>query len=127
MVENEHKSKKVPFGEEDAAVLLERFLFFFSSIIVCFEDSFCIYSVLIFVLCRYDAATILTLLQEISRFSDPKIDWNEMVKNTATGISSARELQMLWRHLAYRHALPENLDEGGPEPLVCVELPFTPI
>lgn len=75
----------------------------------------------VLVLYRYDPTTILTLLQEVSRYPDAKIDWNELVKNTATGISSAREYQMLWRHLAYRDALPENLEDGA-EPMVCVAL-----
>ncbi|XP_022951801.1 uncharacterized protein LOC111454534 [Cucurbita moschata] len=66
---------------------------------------------------RYSPTTVLTLLQEVSQVSEakPKIDWNEIVKNTSTGISNPREYQMLWRHLAYRHALLDNLeDETAP-------------
>lgn len=72
---------------------------------------------------RYDATTVLTLLQELSNSNNPggKIDWNELVKRTATGISNAREYQMLWRHLAYRDDLTENLEDGA-EPLVCMAL-----
>ncbi|MCL7040686.1 hypothetical protein MKW94_016680 [Papaver nudicaule] len=33
------------------------------------------------------------------------------IKKTATGISNAREYQMLWRHLAYCDVLPETVDE----------------
>ncbi|XP_057727305.1 flocculation protein FLO11-like isoform X2 [Arachis stenosperma] len=79
------KSRKVPFTEQDSAKLLE----------------------------RYDATTVLTLLQELAHYPHAKIDWNELVKNTSTGISTAREYQMVWRHLAYRHALAENLEDGA--------------
>ncbi|OIV96603.1 hypothetical protein TanjilG_28460 [Lupinus angustifolius] len=72
--------KKLFFSEEDAATLIQ----------------------------RNDATTVLTLLQEIAHSPNSKIDWNELVKKTSTGISNAREYQMLWRHLAYRDALPEN-------------------
>lgn len=68
---------------------------------------------------RYTATTILALLQEVAQFPGVKIDWNALVKKTSTGISSAREYQMLWRHLAYRHSLVEKLEEGA-EPLVSV-------
>lgn len=73
------------------------------------------------VLFRYDANTVLTLLQEVSSYPDAKIDWDEMVRSTATGISNAREYQMLWRHLAYRDDLSENLEDGA-EPMVCMAL-----
>lgn len=73
------------------------------------------------ILRRYDATTVLTLLQEVAHYSQPKIDWFELVEKSATGISNAREYQMLWRHLAYRHSLPENFEDGA-EPLVCVTL-----
>ncbi|KAM7516902.1 hypothetical protein LguiA_006485 [Lonicera macranthoides] len=69
------------------------------------------------ILKRYPATTVLTLLQEVAKVADVKIDWNELVKKTNTGISSAREYQMLWRHLAYRNALLERLDEED-QPLV---------
>ncbi|KAF7830020.1 flocculation protein FLO11 isoform X2 [Senna tora] len=87
MVENDNK-KKVTFSDEDAAELSE----------------------------KYDAVTILTLVQEISRHADVKIDWNEVVKNTATGISNAREYQMIWRHIAYGHELLDHVEDGA-EPL----------
>ncbi|MED6183432.1 hypothetical protein PIB30_037861 [Stylosanthes scabra] len=82
--------KLVPFTEQDAARLLQ----------------------------RYDATTVITLLQEVaqSQYPNAKIDWNDLVKRTSTGISNAREYQMLWRHLAYRHDLVSNL-ENGAEPL----------
>jgi len=67
---------------------------------------------------RYTATTILALLQEVAQFDGAKIDWNALVKKTSTGISNAREYQMLWRHLAYRHVLPEKFDDGA-HPLVC--------
>ncbi|KAF9603126.1 hypothetical protein IFM89_033962 [Coptis chinensis] len=63
---------------------------------------------------KYSAATIITLLQEISKFlTDKKIDWNEIVKKTLTGITNAREYQMVWRHLAYRDTLLENVDNAA--------------
>ncbi|CAL5409933.1 unnamed protein product [Camellia sinensis] len=43
---------------------------------------------------------MLTLLQEVAHVQDVKIDWNALVKKTATGISNVREYQMLWRHLS---------------------------
>ncbi|XP_057743387.1 uncharacterized protein LOC130961476 isoform X2 [Arachis stenosperma] len=46
------KSRKVPFTEQDSAKLLE----------------------------RYDATTVLTLLQELAHYPHAKIDWNELVK-----------------------------------------------
>ncbi|KAE9603828.1 putative transcription factor MYB-HB-like family [Lupinus albus] len=82
------KHKKLYFSEGDAAALIQ----------------------------RYDATTVLTLLQEIAQYPGSKIDWNELVRNTTTGISNAREYQMLWRHLAYRDALPENPGDAE-EPL----------
>ncbi|XP_010470273.1 PREDICTED: nascent polypeptide-associated complex subunit alpha, muscle-specific form-like [Camelina sativa] len=54
---------------------------------------------------RYDTATILKLLQEMAYYADTKMDWNELVKKTSTGITNAREYQLLWRHLAYRDSL----------------------
>ncbi|RWR74113.1 SANT/Myb domain-containing protein [Cinnamomum micranthum f. kanehirae] len=61
---------------------------------------------------RYSATTLLTLLQEVAQFPGVKIDWNLLVKKTSTGISNAREYQMVWRHLAYRDILLEKLEEG---------------
>ncbi|ESQ29605.1 hypothetical protein EUTSA_v10024079mg, partial [Eutrema salsugineum] len=54
---------------------------------------------------RYDTATILKLLQEMAYHAKPNMDWNELVKKTNTGITNAREYQLLWRHLAYRDSL----------------------
>ncbi|CAE5962540.1 unnamed protein product [Arabidopsis arenosa] len=54
---------------------------------------------------RYDTITILKLLQEMAYYADTKMDWNELVKKTSTGITNAREYQLLWRHLAYRDSL----------------------
>ncbi|XP_020111713.1 uncharacterized protein LOC109726508 isoform X2 [Ananas comosus] len=59
------------------------------------------------------ATTILTLLQEVSQFASPKVDWNTLVKRTSTGITSACEYQMIWRHLAYKHILQEKIDDGA--------------
>ncbi|XP_028228400.1 uncharacterized protein LOC114409223 isoform X3 [Glycine soja] len=84
----EKKNKKVSFTEEDAVTLMQ----------------------------RYDATTVFTLLQEVAHYPHPKIDWCELVKKSATEISNAREYQMLWRHLAYRHSLPEIFEDGD-EPL----------
>ena len=64
---------------------------------------------------------MLALLQEVAQVQDVKIDWNNLVKKTSTGISNAREYQMLWRHLAYRQALAERLDDGA-EPMVSLLL-----
>lgn len=79
------KKKKVSFSEEDAATLIK----------------------------RYDATTVFTLLQEVAHYPRAKIDWSELVKKSATGISNVREYQMLWRHLAYRHSLPQNFEDGA--------------
>ncbi|KAK8623487.1 hypothetical protein V6N13_118370 [Hibiscus sabdariffa] len=68
------------------------------------------------VLQRYTATTILALLKEVAQFPDAKLDWNALVKNTSTGISSPREYQILWRHLAYRDSLLAKLEVGA-EPL----------
>ncbi|XP_042471439.1 uncharacterized protein LOC122053453 [Zingiber officinale] len=66
----------------------------------------------------YNLSTPLTLLQEVYEVADTdvKIDWHALVKKTATGITNAREYQMLWRHLAYRHPLLDKIEEGA-EPL----------
>ncbi|KAL2893097.1 Telomeric repeat-binding factor 1 [Bienertia sinuspersici] len=66
---------------------------------------------------RYSASTVLALLREVSQFPDVKIDWKVLVKETKTGIKSAREYQMLWRHLAYRQPLVQNLGSED-QPLV---------
>lgn len=66
---------------------------------------------------RYGASTIFSLIHEISQATekDVTIDWRTLVKGTSTGLSNAREYQMLWRHLAYRDPL-EKVEEGE-EPL----------
>ncbi|KAK1432266.1 hypothetical protein QVD17_09161 [Tagetes erecta] len=67
------------------------------------------------ILQRYTATTLLALLQEVSQIQDTKFDWDALVKRTKTGITNAREYQMLWRHLAYRDELVEKLeDESKP-------------
>ncbi|XP_010277512.1 PREDICTED: chitinase-like protein PB1E7.04c [Nelumbo nucifera] len=88
MTEKKKKKKKGSISEEDISVLLQ----------------------------RYTATTILALLQEVAQFADTKIDWDALVKKTTTGISNAREYQMLWRHLAYRHPMAEKIEDGA-EPL----------
>ncbi|XP_044511730.1 uncharacterized protein LOC123229817 [Mangifera indica] len=65
------------------------------------------------VLQRYTANTVLALLQEVAQSPGVKLDWNALVKKTSTGISNAREYQMLWRHLAYRNPLLEKLEDGA--------------
>ncbi|KAI3470843.1 hypothetical protein Pfo_027506 [Paulownia fortunei] len=80
MVEKSKKQKNGSIGEEDISTLLQ----------------------------RYSVKTVLTLLQEVEKVAGEKIDWNSIVKNTATGISSARECQMLWRHLAYGQSLTDH-------------------
>ncbi|KAK7321279.1 hypothetical protein VNO77_31764 [Canavalia gladiata] len=73
MAKESKKQKKIPFSEEDAAALLE----------------------------KYDAITVFTLLQELSNYPYPKFDWNELVAKTSTGISDVEEYRMLWHLLAY--------------------------
>ncbi|KAJ0085400.1 hypothetical protein Patl1_08666 [Pistacia atlantica] len=68
---------------------------------------------------RYTANTVLALLQEVAQSPGVKLDWNALVKKTSTGISNAREYQMLWRHLAYRNPLLEKLEDGA-SPLVVL-------
>ncbi|KAL1544814.1 hypothetical protein AAHA92_21617 [Salvia divinorum] len=63
---------------------------------------------------RYSEQTVLQLLKEVDKSAAKKIDWHEMVKNTSTGISNAREYQMLWRHIAYGHNLADQLDDSNP-------------
>ncbi|XP_030935338.1 AF4/FMR2 family member 4-like isoform X2 [Quercus lobata] len=62
---------------------------------------------------RYSATTVLALLQEVTHSAEVNMDWNALVKNTSTGISDAREYQMLWRHLAYHHTLLHKFDHGA--------------
>ncbi|KAD1709717.1 hypothetical protein R6Q59_035501 [Mikania micrantha] len=87
MSEKSKKPKKGTISEEDVFIILQ----------------------------RYTAAAVLALLQEVAQIQDAKIDWNALVKRTATGITNPREYQMLWRHLAYRDELVEKLeDESKP-------------
>ncbi|CAA6668670.1 unnamed protein product [Spirodela intermedia] len=65
---------------------------------------------------KYSPTTILNLLKEVAQSASPKLDWDTLVKDSNTGISSAREYQMLWRYLAYQSPLLEKL-EAGAEPL----------
>ncbi|CAL5057793.1 unnamed protein product [Urochloa decumbens] len=67
---------------------------------------------------RYAPGTILTALQEVAQHVEggERIDWKAMVGKSATGITSAREYQMLWRHFAYNHDLDETV-EAGDQPL----------
>ncbi|XP_073288047.1 uncharacterized protein [Primulina huaijiensis] len=88
MADESKSPKKGSITEEDAAALLE----------------------------RYSVETLLTLLQEVERVAGDKMDWDELVKNTATGISCAREYQMLWRHLAYGNMLEDQIDSDA-EPM----------
>ncbi|KAK3154326.1 hypothetical protein QOZ80_2BG0189100 [Eleusine coracana subsp. coracana] len=63
---------------------------------------------------RYAPATILTALQEVAQHAEGRrIDWKALVGKSATGITSAREYQMLWRHFAYQHELAESVDAGA--------------
>ncbi|XP_019155980.1 PREDICTED: uncharacterized protein LOC109152793 [Ipomoea nil] len=64
---------------------------------------------------RYTLKTVLALLEEVDQAKEVKYDWNALVKKTKTGITNAREYQMLWRHLAYGHAFVDGLvDEAQP-------------
>lgn len=83
------KQKQCEFGEEDVCNLFQ----------------------------RYTAAQVLAFLREIAQSPGVKIDWNDLVKNTASGLTNARECQILWRHLAYRQPLPEKMEEQGDQPL----------
>ncbi|KAL0393866.1 UNVERIFIED_CONTAM: hypothetical protein Slati_4352800 [Sesamum latifolium] len=85
MVDKSRKRKKGSISEEDVSTLLE----------------------------RYSVNTVLALMQEVAQVAGEKIDWHEMVKNTATGISGAREYQMLWRHLAYGETLIDQFDHDA--------------
>ncbi|KAG8070988.1 hypothetical protein GUJ93_ZPchr0006g44970 [Zizania palustris] len=67
------------------------------------------------ILHRYTPATILTALQEVGQHVEKgrRIDWRALVRKTATGITSAREYQMLWRHFAYNHELSDSVGAGA--------------
>ncbi|KAF7101196.1 hypothetical protein CFC21_102588 [Triticum aestivum] len=70
------------------------------------------------ILHKYSPATILTVLQEVAQHAERRsIDWRALVAKTATGITSAREYQMLWRYIAYRHDFIENAEDIGAQPL----------
>ncbi|XP_058786280.1 uncharacterized protein LOC131660933 isoform X2 [Vicia villosa] len=106
----EKKSKKLTFSQIDAITVAE----------------------------RYDPTTVFTVLQELSHYPAwKKFDWDELVKKTSSGISNAREYQMLWRHLAYRYSLPDDFDADDPmdddsdldyelEPLPSISAESTP-
>lgn len=67
------------------------------------------------ILHRYQPATILTMLQEMGKQvgAGKGIDWRALVRRTSTGITSAREYQMLWRHLAYGHEFVESVEPAS--------------
>uniref|UniRef100_A0A453PSY0 Uncharacterized protein n=1 Tax=Aegilops tauschii subsp. strangulata TaxID=200361 RepID=A0A453PSY0_AEGTS len=70
------------------------------------------------ILHKYSPATILTALQEVTQHAQRRsIDWRALVAKTATGITSAREYQMLWRYIAYGYDFVENVEDGSPQPL----------
>ncbi|OEL27777.1 hypothetical protein BAE44_0011204 [Dichanthelium oligosanthes] len=69
---------------------------------------------------RYAPGTILTALQEVAQHANGRrIDWKAVVRKSATGITSAREYQMLWRHFAYHHELDDAVD-AGEQPLALI-------
>ncbi|KAG8503214.1 hypothetical protein CXB51_001068 [Gossypium anomalum] len=107
MIQNTKKQKKGSISEEDISTLLQRsrlLLFGFPLFSLLFIlTSFCfanlgLFFYIIFGVGRYTATTVLALLQEVAQFPGVKLDWNALVKKTSTGISNAREYQMLWRH-----------------------------
>lgn len=74
---------------------------------------------------RYDASTVLKLLQEIANHAHWKINWNELVNKSSTGISSAKEYRILWRHLAYGYPLIDDYFENQySSPMVCIYSTF---
>ncbi|KAM0866865.1 hypothetical protein ACQ4PT_042366 [Festuca glaucescens] len=69
------------------------------------------------ILHKYTPTQVLTALQEVSQHAERRrIDWRALVAKTATGITSARDYQMLWRYLAYGHDFVELVD-GSAQPL----------
>ncbi|XP_051216990.1 uncharacterized protein [Lolium perenne] len=63
------------------------------------------------ILHKYSPTQVLTVLQEVSQHAERRrIDWRALVAKTATGITSARDYQMLWRYLAYGHDFVELVD-----------------
>jgi hypothetical protein len=119
---NQNKNKS-SFTEQDSLVLLQKSLLFFFPFHIFFAILRVFALVMLFffmVYCRYDASTLLKLLQEVASHDRWKINWNELVKNTSTGILSAKEYQMLWRHLAYGHSLIDADFEDDDLPLVSI-------
>ncbi|KAG6391351.1 hypothetical protein SASPL_149105 [Salvia splendens] len=88
MVDKSKKGKKSTISEDDMSAVLQ----------------------------RYSLETVFALMQEMEQAAGAKIDWADMAKNSATGISCAREYHMLWRHLAYGEALIDQLDSDA-EPM----------
>ncbi|XP_004490489.3 uncharacterized protein [Cicer arietinum] len=82
--QSKNQNNKLSFTEEDSLFLLE----------------------------KYDASTVLKLLQEIANHAHWKINWNELVNKSSTGISSAKEYRILWRHLAYGYPLIDDYFEN---------------
>ena len=69
---------------------------------------------------RYTAPQVLAFLREVAQSPGVKIDWNDLVKNTASGLTNARECHIMWRSLAYRQPFPEKMEEQGDQPLVSL-------
>ncbi|XP_047079516.1 uncharacterized protein LOC124690128 [Lolium rigidum] len=66
------------------------------------------------ILHKYSPTQVLTVLQEVSQHAERRrIDWRALVAKTATGITSARDYQMLWRYLAYGHDFVELVDQSA--------------
>ncbi len=126
MVERTKKHKKSFISEDDISSLLQRSLTLslcFYWILVLLIGIEGLYNYICGFLFRYPATTVLALLQEVAHCAEMKMDWNALVKNTSTGISDAREYQMLWRHLAYHHALVQKFEHGA-QPLVSQSATF---
>ena len=117
------KQKKYEFGEEDVCNLFQRysafqplaFNFLAHYLLMLMAENLLI---LVVVEIRYTAPQVLAFLREVAQSPGVKVDWNALVKNTTTGITNARECQILWRHLAYRQPFPEKMEEQGDQPLV---------
>ena len=61
---------------------------------------------------RYNSSTLVTLLREIAKCKSSKLDWALLAKCTATGITSAREYQAVWRSIAYRAELLNAFEDN---------------
>lgn len=85
MIDVSGRNKKGEIGEEDVCILLQ----------------------------RYKPEQVLALLREVAQSPDVKIDWDAVVKKPEIEIASARECQMLWRHLAYLQPLTDDIEEGS--------------